>query len=65
MKLNFEEMQSISKDTSPHKFEEIGAYKNVTVQILRCPHCGEISIGWMRQPDTEELDKLEAFYVGD
>lgn len=65
MNINYEEMQLCPKNVSPHRFEEIGVYKNVTVQILRCPHCGEISIGWIRQPDTEELDKLEAFYAGD
>lgn len=41
---------------SPHAFELTEKYKNVTVEILRCKHCGEVSIGWYRQEDTEEVD---------
>lgn len=47
---------------SPCAFEEVGIYKNVTVQVLRCKHCGELSIGWYRQPDTEVLyEKGESY----
>lgn len=44
---------------SGHSFEEYETYKNVTVQILRCKCCGEYSIAWKRQDDTEvtEYDK--------
>ena len=59
MKINYEEMQLYPKNVSPHRFEEIGVYRNVTVQILRCPHCGEISVGWIRQPDTEVVYEKE------
>ncbi len=59
MNINYEEMQLYPKNVSPHCFEEIGVYKNVTVQILRCPHCGEISVGWIRQPDTEIVYEKE------
>lgn len=59
MNINYEEMQLYPKDVSPHRFEEIGVYKNVTVQILRCPHCGEISVGWIRQPDTKIVYEKE------
>lgn len=44
---------------SPCSFEEIGIYKNVTVQILRCKHCGELSIGWIRQDNTEPILEIE------
>lgn len=53
MDLTLEELQLIPKDVSPHQFEEIGVYKNVTVQVLRCLHCGELSVGWIKQPDTK------------
>lgn len=43
-------------EASPHAFELDGRYKNVTVEILRCKNCGEVSIGWYRQDDTEEID---------
>ncbi len=25
---------------------------NVTVEILKCPICGKISVGWYKQPNT-------------
>lgn len=59
MNLSFEQLHLISKDVSPHQFKEIGVYKNVTVQILQCPHCGEISVGWMKQPNTEVVYEKE------
>lgn len=34
-------------------------YKNVTVEILRCPICGKREIGWYKQPDTEEIEYLD------
>jgi hypothetical protein len=42
-------------ELSLHKFKLEQKLCNVTVEILRCEHCGEISIGWYRQEDTEEL----------
>ena len=36
--------------------------KNVTVEILRCPVCGKVSIGWIRQDNTEEISE-EEFYA--
>ena len=39
----------------PCKFELYEIYENVTVEILRCPVCGEISIGWKRQDNTEDI----------
>lgn len=59
MNINYEKMQLYPKNVSPHRFEEIGVYKNVTVQILRCPHCGEVSIGWIKQPNTETVYEKE------
>lgn len=37
------------------KYELVEKYKNVTVEILRCPICGEMSIGWYRQDNTEDI----------
>lgn len=59
MSIRFEEVQLIPKDVSQHQFEEVGVYKNVTVQVLRCPHCGEVSIGWIKQPNTEVIYEKE------
>lgn len=59
MDFQFEELQFIPKDVLPHKFEEVGIYKNVTVQVLRCPHCGEVSVGWISQSDTEIVYEKE------
>lgn len=42
-------------ELSPHKFLLDAKYKNVTVEILRCEKCGEVSIGWYRQENTEEI----------
>lgn len=44
-------------ELSPHRFQEEMKLKNVTVQILRCKDCGEVSIGWYRQDNTEILEK--------
>ena len=46
-------------ELSPHKFTEEMKLKNVTVQILRCKVCGEVSIGWYRQDNTEMLERGE------
>lgn len=49
MKLNTELLPHL------HNYEESEVYKNVTVRILRCKNCGDVSIGWERQENTEEL----------
>ena len=40
-------------DPCQYKLSEI--HKNVTVEILKCPKCGAVSIGWYRQDDTEDI----------
>lgn len=40
-------------ELSPHAFGLVGKFRNVTVEILRCKRCGEESIGWYRQENTE------------
>lgn len=40
-------------------YEVLEVYKNVTVEILKCKKCGNISIGWYKQPDTIELNAEE------
>jgi hypothetical protein len=37
---------------SPHVFEEIERYENVTIIVGKCRHCGYIDISWERQEDT-------------
>lgn len=34
-------------------------YKNVTVEISKCPVCGKTSIGWYRQPNTLKIPVYE------
>ena len=43
-------------ELDPCPYEEIEAWRNVTVHILRCPICGHREIVWERQPDTEEAE---------
>ena len=58
-KCQFPEGASIKPDgineLDPCLYEEIEAYANVTVHILKCKKCGHIEIQWERQEDTEEL----------
>lgn len=44
-------------DTSidPCKYQLMESYRNVTIEILKCPVCGHISIGWKKQDNTEEI----------
>lgn len=42
-------------ELSPHMFILEQKLRNVTIEILRCPTCGEVSIGWYRQSNTEEV----------
>lgn len=39
--------------------EDIELHKNVTVIVSKCSNCGEISLGWYRQPNTESHDLTE------
>lgn len=43
-------------ELSPHPLKLSQRLKNVTVEILECPKCGETSVGWYRQANTEEID---------
>ena len=43
-------------ELSPHAFEIVEKYQNVTIEILRCKECGEVSVLWFKQEDTEELE---------
>jgi hypothetical protein len=46
-------------ELTPCKFKETGIYKNVVIQILECPKCGNVSIGWYKTKDTVECKSLE------
>ena len=39
----------------PCNFQLTDKLANVTVEILTCPTCGKVSIGWYRQEDTVDL----------
>lgn len=41
-------------EAEPHMYELAERHKNVTVEVLRCKHCGKVSIGWYRQDNTED-----------
>lgn len=38
------------------RYQEIEAYKNVTIRIKKCKNCGKIEIDWYKQNDTEKID---------
>ena len=40
----------------PCVYKDIEVYKNVTVFVSKCIHCGTIDIRWMKQEDTEEIE---------
>ena len=44
-------------ELSPHIFEQL--LHNVTVEVLECKNCGEVSIGWYRQENTYEENQEE------
>lgn len=39
---------------APHRYRLKERHSNVTVEILECEDCGEVSIGWYRQEDTTD-----------
>jgi len=46
-------------ELSPHKFVLEKRLRNVTVEILRCTECGEVSVGWRKQDNTEDITEGE------
>ena len=42
-------------ELAQHRFVLAEKYKNVTVEILKCESCGEVSVGWYRQENTERV----------
>ena len=42
-------------ELSPHTYKLTQKLRNVTVEILTCETCGDVSIAWCRQDDTEEV----------
>lgn len=45
----------------PCAYELAELHKNVTVEVLKCKKCGNVSIGWYRQANTEDIiyEKVE------
>ncbi len=49
-------------ELDPCIYEDVQIFKNVTVIISRCIRCGNISMGWQFQKNSEVvLDKLDDF----
>lgn len=44
-------------DACSYEISEL--YRNVTVEILKCKKCGNVSIGWYKQPNTVTLYKRD------
>lgn len=42
-------------DLDPCQYRLTEIHKNVTVEVLRCPNCGAVSIAWLPQEDTEDI----------
>ena len=42
-------------EMDPCFYQDIAIYRNVTVVISKCKHCGNIDVSWFRQEDTEEI----------
>lgn len=42
-------------ELDPCIYQVVEKYKNVTIEIIKCKHCGNIEINWYRQDDTEEI----------
>ena len=45
-------------ELDPCLYQEIEAYKNVTVHILRCVRCGHIEVEWKRQDNTIDITEV-------
>ena len=41
-------------ELSPHAYKLTQKLRNVTVEVLTCETCGDVSVAWYRQDDTEE-----------
>lgn len=39
-------------ELSPHKYVKTSELQNVTVEILECENCGDVSVGWKMQENT-------------
>ena len=39
-------------------FDIYKVLKNATVEILQCPKCGKVSIGWYQQSNTEDITDI-------
>ena len=42
-------------ELSPHNYTLTEKLRNVTIEILKCEDCGDVSIGWYRQENTEDI----------
>jgi len=42
-------------ELDPCIYQDIEMYKNVTVIVSQCKNCGNISLSWLRQENTEEI----------
>ena len=44
-------------ELDPCKYETLGYFENVTVEVMRCKLCGKVELSWYRQNNTVELDE--------
>lgn len=42
-------------ELSPHAYKLTQRLRNVTVEVLTCETCGDVSVAWYRQEDTEDI----------
>lgn len=42
-------------ELDPCQYQVAEIHKNVTVEVLKCPKCGAVEIGWYRQENTEDI----------
>lgn len=47
-----------ANELDPCPYQEIEAYKNVTVHILQCARCGHIEVEWERQENTIDISEV-------
>ena len=42
-------------ELDPCLYQEIETYENVTVHILQCVRCGNVTVEWERQDNTNDI----------
>lgn len=45
----------------PCIYKDVQVVRNVTVIVSECQNCGNVSLSWLRQEDSEDIDP-ESFF---